>query len=76
MCRFPLLSAKFVGYLLTRVLEYGAFFLQFLQYWHMGDQHRTSLTALPVPPPFEVLLSKFSCFEYTVTQNTVLNRAS
>lgn len=53
--RFPLLSVKFVGYLLTRVLEFGAFFLQFLQYWHMGDQHRTSLTALPVPPPFEGL---------------------
>ncbi|GFG32345.1 hypothetical protein Cfor_10187, partial [Coptotermes formosanus] len=51
--RFPLLSAKFVGYLLTCTLEFGAFFLQFLQYWHMGDQQRTSLTALPVPPPFE-----------------------
>ena len=60
MCRFPLLSAKFVGYLLTCALEFGAFFLQFLQYWHMGDQQHTSLTALPVPPPFEVLPSKFN----------------
>ncbi|XP_021921814.1 peroxisome assembly protein 12 isoform X2 [Zootermopsis nevadensis] len=52
--KFPLLSAKFVGYLLMHTLEFGAFFLQFLQWWHSEDKLRTSLTALPVPPPCKV----------------------
>ncbi|KAJ9594576.1 hypothetical protein L9F63_027444 [Diploptera punctata] len=51
--KFPLLSAKCLSYMLTRALECGAFFLQFLQWWHSGDKLRTSLTALPIPSPPE-----------------------
>lgn len=53
--KFPLLSAKFLGSLLTCTLEFGAFFLRFLQCWHLGDMQHTSVTALPIPPAFEGL---------------------
>lgn len=50
---FTELSAKVVGNALTRSLEFGAFFVQFLQWWYR-EQPSTSLTALPVPLPREV----------------------
>lgn len=47
---------KTVGSLMTRGLELGAFFIQFLQWWH-SEQTRTDITALPTPdpPPVEYL---------------------
>ncbi|PSN38097.1 Peroxisome assembly protein 12 [Blattella germanica] len=52
--KLPLLSARFAGYLLTRSLELGAFFMQFLQWWNSGDNMHASLMALPIPPPPEI----------------------
>jgi len=50
-----------MGYMLTRTLEFGAFFLQFLQWWH-SDKLHTNLSALPLPAPSEVLPSVLTCF--------------
>jgi len=41
-------SGQLIGSALTRSLEVGAFFIQFLQWWH-SEQTRTDITALPVP---------------------------
>lgn len=41
------------GRLFIRSLEFGAFFLQFLQWWNQ-ENHFTNLMALPTPPPPEV----------------------
>ncbi|XP_069700986.1 peroxisome assembly protein 12-A [Periplaneta americana] len=52
--KYPLWSAKSLKYVLMRTMELGAFFLQFLQWWHAEDKLRSSFTALPLPPAPEV----------------------
>lgn len=43
---------------LSMGLSVGVFFLQFLEWWYASDQKTRSLTALPNPPPPQVIKCK------------------
>ncbi|RWS14086.1 peroxisome assembly protein 12-like protein [Dinothrombium tinctorium] len=51
MKRLSLLTAKLIAKSFGYGLSFGAFFLQFLDYWYTRETLSPNFTALPLPPP-------------------------